>query len=192
MFECGTLAAHSVHVDEEDMAIMAAKHVRVAHNPQSNLKLASGIAPVPAMLKHGITVGLAPTAPAATTTLICWKNAASPQCCIKTMTGDPEIIPAAQALAMATSEGAKALGFTDVGKIEAGQKADIVLYNMNKPYWHPRNDRTSLFVYAANANDADTVLVNGKVLMQNGELLYIDLEKVYAEADARARRLTNK
>ena len=63
---------------------------------------------------------------------------------------------------------------------------------MNKPCWHPRNDRTSLFVYAANANDADTVLVNGKVLMQNGELLYIDLEKVYAEADARARRLTNK
>ena len=74
MFECGTLAAHSVHVDEEDMAIMAAKHVRVAHNPQSNLKLASGIAPVP----------LALTAPAATITLICWKNAASPQCCIKT------------------------------------------------------------------------------------------------------------
>ena len=73
MFECGTLAAHCVHVDEEDMSLMAAKHVRVAHNPQSNLKLASGIAPVPAMLKHGITVGLGTE-----------KNAALPPCCTKT------------------------------------------------------------------------------------------------------------
>ena len=63
---------------------------------------------------------------------------------------------------------------------------------MNTPYWHPLHERPSLFVYAANANDADTVLVNGKVLMQNGELLYIDLEKVYAEAYSLARRLTNK
>ena len=192
MFECGTLAAHSVHVDEEDMAIMAAKHVRVAHNPQSNLKLASGIAPVPAMLKHGITVGLGTDGTSSNNNLDMLEECRLAAMLHKNMTGDPEIIPAAQALAMATSEGAKALGFADVGKIEAGQKADIVFYNMNKPYWHPRNDRTSLFVYAANANDADTVLVNGKVLMQNGELLYIDLEKVYAEADARARRLTNK
>lgn len=192
MFESGTLAAHSVHVDEEDMAIMAAKNVRVAHNPQSNLKLASGIAPVPAMLKHGITVGLGTDGTSSNNNLDMLEECRLAAMLHKNMTGDPEIIPAAQALAMATSEGAKALGFADVGKIEAGQKADIVLYNMNKPYWHPRNDRTSLFVYAANANDADIVLVNGKVLMQNGELLYIDLEKVYAEADARARRLTNK
>ena len=159
-----------------------------------NLKLASGIAPVPAMLKHGITVGLGTDGTSSNNNLDMLEECRLAAMLHKNMTGDPEIIPAAQALAMAmaTSEGAKALGFTDVGKIEAGQKADIVLYNMNKPYWHPRNDRTSLFVYAANANDADTVLVNGKVLMQNGELLYIDLEKVYAEADARARRLTNK
>ncbi len=192
MFECGTLAAHCVHVDEDDIAIMAAKHVRVAHNPQSNLKLASGIAPVPAMLAHGITVGLGTDGTSSNNNLDMLEECRLAAMLHKNMTGDPEILPAYQALALATSEGAKALGFTDTGKIEVGQKADIVLYNMDKPYWHPRHDRISLFVYAANAADADTVLINGKLLMQNGGLLYMDLEKIYAEADRRARRLTNK
>ncbi len=192
MFECGTLAAHCVHVDEEDMALMAAKHVRVAHNPQSNLKLASGIAPVPAMLKHGITVGLGTDGTSSNNNLDMLEECRLAAMLHKNMTGDPQILPAAEALALATSEGAKALGFKNLGKIEAGQIADIVLYDMDKPYWHPRHDRTSLFVYAASAGDADTVIIDGKVLMQNGKLLNMDLEKIYAEADVRAHRLTNK
>ena len=192
MFECGTLAAHCVHVDEEDMTLMAAKHVRVAHNPQSNLKLASGIAPVPAMLKHGITVGLGTDGTSSNNNLDMLEECRLAAMLHKNMTGDPQILPAAEALALATSEGAKALGFKNLGKIEAGQIADIVLYNMDKPYWHPRHDRTSLFVYAASAGAADTVIIDGKVLMQNGRLLNMDLEKIYAEADVRARRLTNK
>ena len=87
-------------------------------------------------------------------------------------------------------KGASALGFTDVGEIEVGQKADIVLYDMQKPYWYPRHDRVSLLVYAASATDADTVIVNGKVLMKNGELLEMDVEKIYAEANMRGHRLT--
>ena len=192
MFECGTLAAHCVHVDEEDMQIMAAKHVRVAHNPQSNLKLASGIAPVPAMLAHGITVGLGTDGTSSNNNLDMLEECRLAAMLHKNMTGDPQILPAAEALALATSEGAKALGFKNLGKIEAGQIADIVLYDMDKPYWHPRHDRTSLFVYAANSGDADTIIIDGKVLMQNGRLLNMDLEKIYAEADVRARRLTNK
>ena len=170
MFECGTLAAHCVHVDEEDMALMAAKHVRVAHNPQSNLKLASGIAPVPAMLKYGITVGLGTDGTSSNNNLDMLEECRLAAMLHKNMTGDPQILPAAEALALATSEGAKALGFKNLGKIEAGQIADIV----------------------ANAGDADTVIIDGKVLMQNGRLLNMDLEKIYAEADVRARRLTNK
>ncbi len=192
MFECGTLAAHCVHVDADDIKIMAAKNVRVAHNPQSNLKLASGIAPVPAMLSAGITVGLGTDGTSSNNNLDMLEECRLAAMLHKNMTGDPQIIPAGQALAMATSEGAKALGFKNLGKIEAGQKADIVLYDMDKPYWHPRHDRISLFVYAANACDADTVIIDGKVLMQNGELLYMDLEKIYDEADRRAHRLTNK
>lgn len=192
MFECGTLAAHCVHVDADDIKIMAAKNVRVAHNPQSNLKLASGIAPVPAMLAAGITVGLGTDGTSSNNNLDMLEECRLAAMLHKNMTGDPQIIPAGQALAMATSEGAKALGFKNLGKIEAGQKADIVLYDMDKPYWHPRHDRISLFVYAANACDADTVIIDGKVLMQNGKLLYMDLEKIYDEADRRAHRLTNK
>ena len=119
MFECGTLAAHCVHVDEEDMALMAAKHVRVAHNPQSNLKLASGIAPVPAMLKHGITVGLGTDGTSSNNNLDMLEECRLAAMLHKNMTGDPQILPAAEALALATSEGAKALGFKNLGKIEA-------------------------------------------------------------------------
>lgn len=190
MFECGTLAAHCVHVNDEDMDIMAAKNVRVAHNPQSNLKLASGIAPVPAMLKRGIIVGLGTDGTSSNNNLDLLEECRLTAMLHKGISGDPLLIPAKEALALATKQGALALGFTDIGELAVGQKADIVLYDMQKPYWYPRHDRVSLFVYAANAADADTVIVNGKVLMQNGELPQLDVERIYAEANTRGHRLT--
>ena len=190
MFELGTLAAHCVHVTDNDMKIMAAKHVRVAHNPQSNLKLASGIAPIPAMLQKGITVALGTDGTSSNNNLDMLEEARLAAFMHKNQSNDPTVIPAATALQMATVNGAKALGFENLGEIKVGQKADIVLYDMNKPYWYPRHDRTSLFIYAANASDADTVLVDGKVLLEKGELLTIDVEKVYAEANKCALRLT--
>lgn len=190
MFDCGTLAAHCVHVSEEDMEIMAAKKVRVAHNPQSNLKLASGIAPIPAMLKRGIIVGLGTDGTSSNNNLDLLEECRLTAMLHKGISGDPLLIPAKEALELATKQGALALGFTNVGQIAVGQKADIVLYDMQKPYWYPRHDRISLLVYAANATDADTVIVNGKVLMKNGELLHMDVEKIYAEANTRGHRLT--
>ena len=91
---------------------------------------------------------------------------------------------------MATVNGAKALGYDDLGTISLNQKADIVLYDMHKPWWYPRNNRISLLIYAANSTDVDTVLVNGKILMKRGEMLTIDTEKVYAEATRQAQKLT--
>lgn len=190
MFACGTLAAHCVHVTEHDMDIMASKNVRVAHNPQSNLKLASGIAPVPEMLNRGIVVGLGTDGSSSNNNLDLLEECRLTAMLHKGINGDPLLIPAKTALSLATKQGALALGFTDLGDIAVGQKADLVLYDMHKPYWYPRHDRTSLFIYAANASDADTVIVNGKVLMRNGELLYIDTEKIYAEANIRGHRLT--
>ena len=190
MFDCGTLAAHCVHVSEADLDIMADKKVRVAHNPQSNLKLASGIAPVPAMLKRGIIVGLGTDGTSSNNNLDLLEECRLAAMLHKGISGDPLLIPAQEALKLATKQGASALGFTDVGEIEVGQKADIVLYDMQKPYWYPRHDRVSLLVYAASATDADTVIVNGKVLMKNGELLEMDVEKIYAEANMRGHRLT--
>lgn len=190
MFEIGTLAAHCVHVTDDDIKIIAKKHVRVVHNPQSNLKLASGIAPIPAMLEKGITVALGTDGTSSNNNLDMLEEARLAAFIHKNQTNDPTVIPATMAFKMATSDGAKALGFDSLGQIKVGLKADIVLYDMNKPYWYPRYDRTSLFIYAANASDADTVLIDGRIVLEKGELLTIDIEKVYAEANKCALRLT--
>jgi len=192
MFDLGTLAAHCVYVNDADLDIMAKKRVRVAHNPQSNLKLASGIAPVNAMLKKDILVGLGTDGASSNNNLDMLEEARLAAMLQKTTTGDPTAVSASQALTMATVMGAKALGFTDCGEIKIGNKADLVLYDMSKPYWYPRHNLTSLFIYAANASDASTVVVDGKVLMEKGELLTIDIERVYSEANSCAKRLTMK
>ena len=90
--------------------------------------------------------------------------------CYYCTTLNPLVVPAEQAWEMATVNGAKVLGFENLGKLEAGYLADIVLWDMHKPYWYPRHNKLSLLVYAANANDADTVLVAGKVVLANGKL----------------------
>ena len=190
LFELGTLAAHCVHVTPSDIVIMKNKKVRVSHNPQSNLKLASGIAPVPEMLSEGIIVGLGTDGTSSNNNLDMLEEARLAAMLHKNNKKDPCVVTACQALDMATRKGALALGFQDVGEIKVGFKADIVLYNMNKPYWNPRHDRTSLFIYAANSADADTVIVNGKILMEHGSLKTIDEERVYAEANRCGLRLT--
>lgn len=183
MFELGTLAAHCVHVTEEDQAIMAKHHVRVAHNPQSNLKLASGIAPVASMLEKGLTVGLGTDGASSNNNLDMLEEVRLAALLAKTESGNLKAVPAAQALAMGTVQGAKAVGYDDLGQLAVGQRADIVLYNMDSPHWYPRHDRVSLLVYAASAQDVDTVLVDGRVLLQNKELTTIDLEKVIFEVN---------
>mgnify|MGYP003590567453 CR=1 FL=1 len=190
LFDLGTLAAHCVHVTPADLDIMAEKNVRVAHNPQSNLKLASGIAPIPEMLSKGLIVGLGTDGTSSNNNLDMLEEARLTALLHKNNISDPLTIPAHQTLDLATRQGALALGFTGLGEIKVGQKADLVLYDMNKPYWYPRHDRKSLFIYAANSSDADTVIVNGKLLMQRGKLLTIDEEKVYAEANKCGLRLT--
>ena len=174
------------------MEIMAAKKARVAHNPQSNLKLASGIAPVEKMLAKGITVGLGTDGATSNNNLDMLEEARLTAMLHKGVTYDPLCIPAATAWDMATYQGAKCLGYDKLGKLEKGWLADIVLYDMNKPHWYPRNNRLSLLVYAANAGDADTAIINGKVVMEKGEVKSLDAEKIYYEADRVAKRLTGK
>ena len=180
MFEQGTIAAHCVYLTEDDMDIMAAKNVRVAHNPQSNLKLASGIAPVASMLEKGICVGLGTDGASSNNNLDMLEECRAAAMLHKTTTLNPLAVPAAQAWDMATVNGAKVLGFDELGKLSVGQQADIVLWNMHKPYWYPRHNKLSLLVYAANSSDADTVIVNGKVVLQNGSMTLFDEEKIYA------------
>lgn len=192
MFEQGTIAAHCVYLTEDDMDIMAAKNVRVAHNPQSNLKLASGIAPVARMLEKGICVGLGTDGASSNNNLDMLEECRAAAMLHKTTTLNPLAVPAAQAWDMATVNGAKVLGFDELGKLSVGQQADIVLWNMHKPYWYPRHNKLSLLVYAANSSDADTVIVNGKVVLQDGSMTLFDEEKIYAEANLRAQKLLLK
>ena len=110
----------------------------------------------------------------------------------KATTFDPLAVPASKAWAMATEDGAKTLGFAQLGRLEAGQLADIVLWDMHKPYWYPRHNKLSQLVYAANSSDVDTVIVAGKKVVEQGRLLTFDEEKIYAEAEACAQRLINK
>lgn len=190
VFDLGTLAAHCVHVSAEDIAIMKEKKVRVAHNPGSNMKLASGIAPVPEMLAAGVCVGLGTDGASSNNNLDMLEELRLAATLHKVNTLDPLVIPAKTAFNMATTYGAKALGLEkSIGEIRPGFKADLVLWDMEAPHWYPRHDTLSLFTYAANAGDVHTVIVDGKILLDNKKLTTIDEERLLHEANRRSLQL---
>lgn len=189
VLDCGVLAAHCVHVSAEDIMLMKEANVRVAHNPGSNMKLASGIAPVPQMLAAGLCVGLGTDGAASNNNLDMLEEVRLAAMLHKVHTLDPLVIPARTAIEMATSYGAQALGLKTVGTIAPGFKADITLFNMHAPHWYPRNDRSSLLAYSANSGDVHTVMVNGKIILDNKRLTTIDEEQVMYEANKRGLRL---
>jgi 5-methylthioadenosine/S-adenosylhomocysteine deaminase len=189
LFENGTLAAHCVHVDDEDIAIMKKHNIRVAHNPGSNLKLASGIAPAAKLLDEGVTVALGTDGASSNNNLDMLEEMRLAALVAKVEANDPKAVPALTALKMGTEYGAKSLNLDKVGKIEAGYKADIVLYDTTKAHWHPNFNPISLLIYSANSADTDAVIVDGKVLMENKTLATIDEEKVYFEVDKCVKRL---
>ncbi|KMO87923.1 N-ethylammeline chlorohydrolase [Megasphaera cerevisiae DSM 20462] len=189
VLDCGCLAAHCVWVNDEDLDILAQKHVRVAHNPGSNLKLASGIAPIPKMLEKGITVGLGTDGASSNNNLDIVEEMHLAAFIHKAHTLDPLVIPAETAINLLTEGGAKCLGYTHAGKLEAGCKADITLLDRNGLHWYPKNDMMSLMTYASNSFDVDTVIVNGNVLLRHKEFTTIDIEKVKAEAERTKNKL---
>ncbi len=190
LFENGTLAAHCVWLEEEDMEIIRKHDIRVVHNPGSNLKLASGVAPVQRLLKEGICVGLGTDGASSNNNLDMLEEVRLAALLSKVETMDPKALPAFQALQMGTEFSARAVGLKDVGRLEAGCKADIVLYSMQGPEWHPRHNLVSLLAYSANSGAVDTVLVDGQVLMEKKRLCTIDEEKVCFEAERSVKRLT--
>ncbi len=188
LFECPTLAAHCVHVTDDDIQILAKKKVKVAHNPGSNLKLASGIAPVISMRKAGITVGLGTDGASSNNKLDMFSEMRLAALIHKASSYNPFAITANEAIEMATVEGAKCLGYDNLGKLEKGYLADIILVDRTGFHWKPQFNSISLAVYAGNSMDVDTVIINGKVVLRSKELLTIDMEKLYPEVD----RVTNK
>ena len=154
------------------------------------MKLASGIAPVPRLLKEGVCVALGTDGASSNNNLDMLEEINLAAVLHKVSTLDPLAVPARTALKMGTEYGAKAVGLTGVGKLEAGCKADITLFDMAGAAWYPRNDLASQLVYSAHADSASTVLVDGRVLMEDGELLTLDKERIFYEAQKCAERLT--
>ncbi len=190
LLDRGVLAAHCVVLSEEDIALMADKNVRVAHNPGSNMKLASGIAPVPALLKAGVCVGLGTDGSSSNNNLDMLEEVHLAALLHKVNTLDPLAVPAHVALRMGTTDGAVALGVGDtIGRIEAGYQADLTIFDMDQIAWTPRHDLVSLLVYAANSSHVDTVMVAGKILMENRRLTTIDEERVKFETNRSIKRL---
>jgi 5-methylthioadenosine/S-adenosylhomocysteine deaminase len=178
-----TIANHGVWVNAADMKILRSHQVAVSHNPESNMKLASGIAPVPGYLAVGITVGLGTDGAASNNDLDMFEAMRFAALLHKVKTGDPQVVPATTALEMATIQGARALGLEkQVGSLEVGKRADLVVVSTASARMTPIYDPVSHLVYAARGDDVRTVMVNGRVLMRDRKMLTLDEPAVLAEA----------
>ena len=192
VFDVPCAAAHCVWVTEEDRALLGQKGVSVVHNPTSNMKLGSGFAPIPALLAEGVNVALGTDGAASNNNLNMLEELHLAAVIHNGFHHDAALLPAAQALDMATVSGAKLQGRTDTGTIEAGKRADIIAIDLSAPHLFPHLDTAGLAAYSAQASDVCMTMVDGRVLYENGEFLTLDKERVLYEARAAVRRLYGK
>jgi len=190
LFSVFVSAAHCVHLDDTDVKILAESRVGIAHCPGSNMKLSSGIAPVARLLAAGATVGLGTDGCASNNNLDLLEEARLAALLAKLDTGDPTVVPAEQALTLATRGGAEALNLGDrIGTLEVGKRADAILIDLDQPHLYPRHSLPSHLIYAARAGDVRTTIVDGKVLLRDGEFTDLDEAEIIARACETARRL---
>lgn len=187
------LSVHSVWASKKEVDIIKKRGVKVIHNPVSNMKMASGVAPIPEYTKKGICVSLGTDGAASNNTLDMLEEMKICALLHKISSMDPSIVPAYDVLEFATINGAKALGMEkEIGSIEVGKKADIILINLKRANLTPLTNPISHIVYASKGSDVDTVIVDGKVLMENRELRTLDLEEVLKFAKEEAGKLFSK
>ena len=195
VFEAKVTAMHCVHLDDGELHTLLHHGVGVAHNPSSNLKLASGIAPVARMLELGLAVGVGTDGPASNNDLDMFEEMRLAALLAKGATADPTVLPARQALAMATIMGARALHIDHlIGSLEVGKRADIAVVNLEALHLTPRFYRDpdgiySLLIYAAKSGDVHHVLCDGHWLMRDRELLTVEVEEMRAQAAEVAHKI---
>lgn len=190
LFDVPTIAAHCVHIDENDMKILAEKDVYVVHNPSSNLKLASGFAKIDKMMEEGVSVALGTDGASSNNNLDMFEEMHIASLLGKAVSNDPKALDAYKTLEMATVNGAKAIGMGEVlGSLEEGKLADITIVDMNKTHLVPANNKISMIVYAAQASDVDTVVINGKVVMENRNVIGVDEASIVDEVNKRLKVL---
>ncbi|MBW2013014.1 MAG: amidohydrolase [Deltaproteobacteria bacterium] len=177
------IADHCVHLEDEDIKTLAAHGVNIVHNPESNMKLASGIAPVPEMLSQGLTVGLGTDGCASNNNLDLFSEMDTAAKLHKVNTLDPTVMDALSVLKMATIQGARALGLHQItGSLEVGKKADVIVIDTHKPHLTPMYNAASHLVYAARGNDVRHSIINGQPVMEDRKLLTLDLVEIIARA----------
>ncbi|NLB89082.1 MAG: amidohydrolase [Syntrophomonadaceae bacterium] len=190
LFEQKVIAAHCVHLTEEDMNILYENKVGVAHNPVSNMKLASGIAPVPQLLEKKIPVSLGTDGASSNNDLDMLQEMRTCTLLHKVNTMNPTVLPAHQALQMATRNGAINLGVGDkLGQIKAGMKADLVIVSLKEANMTPRYDIMANLVYAAKSSDVETVIIDGQVVMENRVIKTFDENEVLNKAREIGKKL---
>ncbi|CAK7084858.1 amidohydrolase [Tissierella sp.] len=193
IFDTHTIAAHCVHVDDNDIEIMREKNVYPVNNPGSNLKLASGFAPVDKMLNRGISVALGTDGSSSNNNLNMFEEINLAAIINKAVNLDAVSVPAISALEMATINGAKALNWDkEIGSIELGKKADLILIDIDKPHLYPHHNIISSLAYSVQASDVDTVIVDGKIIMEKREIKTLDVEKIKFMAEKHAKDLIRR
>jgi 5-methylthioadenosine/S-adenosylhomocysteine deaminase len=187
------LAAHCVWLTPQEIKVLRERGVKPVHNPVSNMKLGSGVAPVPEMLAAGMPVALGTDGAASNNSLDMFKEMKFAALLNKAHKLDPTVIPAGSALEMATLGGATALRLgRELGSIEVGKKADLVLVDLKKPHLFPLHNLVSHLVYSAVGSDVETTIVDGRPLMIERRVLTLDEDKVLRLAQRSAEGLLSK
>lgn len=190
LFDVPAVAAHCVQVTESDMEILKNKHVSVVTNPASNMKLGNGFAPIPAMLEKGINVCLGTDGAASNNSLNLFHELSLLTLIHKGVKRTPQCISAEEGFRIATINGAKALGLEkEIGSLEAGKKADIAILDLNVPSLNPRNNLLAGLSYSANGSEVETVIIDGKVTMENRKVLTMDEDLIYKKVNDIVARL---
>ncbi|MEM3700886.1 MAG: amidohydrolase [Candidatus Bathyarchaeia archaeon] len=184
LFKNRVLAAHCINLSENDMHVLSEHHVYVAHVPVANMKLGLGAAKIKDLMSLGVNVCLGTDGPASNNTLDMFETMKFAALLQKLTYANPTVLSAYEVLKMATINGAKALGLADkIGSLEIGRRADIILIDFSKPHLKPVHDVFASLVYSARGSDVDTVIVDGKIIMENRHVKTLDEASIMRKAE---------
>jgi 5-methylthioadenosine/S-adenosylhomocysteine deaminase len=185
-----TVACHCVELTGADIGLLKKTDTKVAHNPESNMKLASGVAPVPQMLAAGVCVGLGTDGCSSNNDLDLFAEMDTAAKLHKVDHLDPTVASAEAVLAMTTRDAARVLGMgREIGTLEVGKRADLIVIDTDKPHLTPMYSPVSHLVYSVKGSDVAASVINGRVVMEKGELLTVDEERAMAEARQAAQKI---
>ena len=194
MLDARTIGAHCIYLTDTDIATLAARGVAVSHNPQSNMKISSGVAPVERLRAAGALVTIGTDGTCSNNDLDMFEEVRTAAFLQKSATGDPVALPAYEALKLATVNGARALGYAEgeLGVVREGALADLIVVDLQKPHLQPVHDLVSNIVYCGKASDVDTVMVDGRIVVENRRVAGVNLPALYAAVAAAVKRITAK